>query len=214
MKKILLIFSLILSLCAGYSHAQDRHDTHRGHEVYERHGHHDRSPYLVSNNKVFYEGREIKGASAKKFEILHDGYAKDTWNVYYRGEELKGANSHSFKVLGYGYAKDTWNVYYNGRKIENANAHSFTVLSDWYAKDTWNVFYDGEKIDDAKSHSFKVLHDGYAKDTWNIYLTEERSKELNREALRCFITATPRTHGTRIISERKSIKIFCHSCSL
>ena len=170
MRKILFILTMVIGLSASLVSAQERCDRHhKDRSGYEHRGRHHRSPYFVSENKVYFDGREIKGTSASSFSILRDGYAKDTWNVYYCGVKMDGASSNSFKVLGYGYAKDTWNVYYEGSKIEGASSDSFDVLSDWYAKDTWNVYFDGKKIIGASPDSFKVLRDGYAKDTWNTY---------------------------------------------
>ena len=178
MRKILFILTMVASLSASVASAQQRCDSH--HEdrpCYEHRGRHHRSPYFVSENKVFFDDREIKGASASGFSILRDGYAKDTWSVYYCGAKMDGASSNSFKVLGYGYAKDTWNVYYDGCKIDGASSDSFDVLSDCYAKDTWNVYFDGKKINGASSDSFKVLSDGYAKDTWSVYFDAVKDRK-------------------------------------
>ena len=165
---------------------------------YEHRGRHHRSPYFVSENKVYYDGREIEGASASSLSILRSGYAKDTWNVYYCGvkwmgrqathsrywamamrktrgtsiltvAKIEGASSDSFNILSDWYAKDTWNVYFDGKKINGASPDSFKVLRDGYAKDRWNVYFDSIKIEGASPDNFNVLHDGYAKDTWNTY---------------------------------------------
>ncbi len=112
MRKILFILAMVVSLSASLASAQERCDRHHGgRRGYEHRDRHHRSPYLVSENKVYFDGIEIKGASASNFTILRDGYAKDTWNVYYCGAKIDGASGNSFKVLGYGYAKDMWIVY-------------------------------------------------------------------------------------------------------
>ena len=119
MRKILFILTMVASLSASVASAQQRCDSH--HEdrpCYEHRCRHHRSPYFVSENKVFFDGREIKGASASGFFILRDGYAKDTWSVYFDAVKIEGASPDSFKVLRDGYAKDTWNTYYFGRKID------------------------------------------------------------------------------------------------
>ena len=128
MKKIILSLILILGFLCGNTAAQSRHEGHRRHAAYERFHYHHGSPYFIADDRVFYEGHEINGASASSFEILNDGYARDTWNVYYCGGIIKSATSDSFKVLGYGYAKDIWNVYYNGVKINGATPDNFSVL--------------------------------------------------------------------------------------
>lgn len=150
MRKILFILAMVVSLSASVASAQQRCDSHHeDRSGYEHRDRHHRSPYFVSENKVFFDGREIKGASASSFLILRDGYAKDTWSVYYCGAKVDGASSNSFKVLGFGYAKDTWNVYFDGKKINGASPESFKVLRDGYAKDTWNVYFDAVKIEGA-----------------------------------------------------------------
>ncbi|ROS81185.1 hypothetical protein EEK90_13505 [Muribaculaceae bacterium Isolate-036 (Harlan)] len=170
MRKILFILAMVVSLSASVASVQQRCDSHHeDRSGYEHRDRHHRSPYFVSENKVFFDGREIKGASASSFSILRDGYAKDTWSVYYCGAKMDGASSNSFKVLGFGYAKDTWNVYFDGKKINGASPESFKVLRDGYAKDTWNVYFDAVKIEGASPDSFKLLRGGYAKDTWNTY---------------------------------------------
>ena len=115
MKKILFILAMGIGLSASLASSQERCDRRHGSRPgYEHRDRHHRSPYFVSENKGYFDGREIEGASASSFSILRDGYAKDTWNVYYCGVKMDGASSNSFKVLGYGYAKDTWNVYFDG----------------------------------------------------------------------------------------------------
>lgn len=135
----------MLGLSGSSMSAQRCHDRHHGHTRYDdRREWRHKSPYFITDNAVFFDGHEIDGASASSFTILHDGYAKDTWNVYYCGVAINGASSNSFVVLGYGYAKDTWNVYYDGIKINGASPSSFKMLGDGYAKDTWNTYYCGE----------------------------------------------------------------------
>lgn len=78
MRKILLI-AMVMILSALFASAQERCDRrHGGRPGYEHRDRHHRSPYFVSENKVYFDGREIEGASASSFSILRDGYAKDT----------------------------------------------------------------------------------------------------------------------------------------
>ena len=144
--KVLFIISIFCSLVTVKSFCQDTLDNHRWHEQNEKHDRRYHSPYLVSNDRVFFNGRRVDGATASSFAILKDGYAKDKWNVYYCGEKLKGATSNSFEALGYGYAKDKWNVYFDGEKIKGASPNGFKVLYDGYAEDKWNTYYWGRKI--------------------------------------------------------------------
>lgn len=145
MKKITLLLILVLSLTAMPADA--RGNKHRGrpdrHEQCDRR---HRPTYMVSDNAVFFDGRQVKGASAFTFKILRDGYAADAWSVYYNGRKIKGANCNTFKVLRDGYATDAWTVYYDGRKVEEASVGTFKVMRDGYARDAWTTFYEGRKI--------------------------------------------------------------------
>lgn len=52
---------------------------------------------------------------SKNDNLLGGGYVKDHWSVYYNGRELKGASASSFVYLGGGYAKDSWTVFLSWR---------------------------------------------------------------------------------------------------
>ena len=56
-------------------------------------------------------------AHVSSFEVLGDGYAKDSFHVYWRGEILDDASPSSFKVTRDGYAEDAFNTYFHGRKV-------------------------------------------------------------------------------------------------
>ncbi|WP_295729665.1 DKNYY domain-containing protein [uncultured Muribaculum sp.] len=111
-------------------------------------GRHDRCRYIVSNDKVYFNGHLVKDASAMTFKTLADGYAADAWNVYFDGRKIDGASVNSFQYLGDGYAKDNWNAYYLGAKIDGASVNSFETLGDGYAHDNWNTYYCGNRIAD------------------------------------------------------------------
>lgn len=148
MKQLFFLIIMALGLSSGVVSAQCcRNNSSCGYDRYEQEGcRRYRPQYFISGDKVFFDGREIKGVSASSFEILSDSYAKDTWTVYFLGEKIKGASSTSFQVLGYGYARDNWNVYYDGKKISGASPDSFKVLTEGYAKDNWNTYHFGRKI--------------------------------------------------------------------
>jgi hypothetical protein len=44
---------------------------------------------------------------------------------------INGAHPQSFEVLGDGYAKDTFHVYYQGDKISELMASTFVTLGKW-----------------------------------------------------------------------------------
>ena len=102
---------------------------------------------------------EIKGADAKTFNNKAD-YGKDSKNVYFEGKIVKGADTKTFEVLSndkevknsghravcYYYAKDKKNVYYQGQVINGADVKTFEVLENLYAKDKNFQYEYGEKI--------------------------------------------------------------------
>ncbi len=145
MKRITLILLIIVGF-VGCCNAQNRQHKDIDSMRPERRIHNHRPLYSVTGGRVFYDGHEVKDASAASFVILHDGYARDTWNVYFDGVKIDGASSGTFKAMRDGYARDTWNVYFDGEKIDGASPGSFKVMHDGYAKDTWNTYYWGRKI--------------------------------------------------------------------
>ena len=153
MRKALFILFVVTGLYYTNSYARERHIDPQENECCENHGcrkhSHHKPRYIISNNKVFFEGYEVEGASSINFTILKDGYAKDPWNVYYNGVKIPDASSLNFKVLKDGYSQDPWTVYFEGKKIEGASPLNFKVLRDGYAKDAWNTYYYGKKINTA-----------------------------------------------------------------
>ena len=204
MRKILFILTMVASLSASVASAQQRCDSH--HEdrpCYEHRGRHHRSPYFVSENKVFFDDREIKGASASGFSILRDGYAKDTWSVYYCGAKMDGASSNSFKVLGYGYAKDTWNVYYDGCKIDG---HPLIVLMSFpivMPKIHGMFISTARKSTERHQTVLRYSVTVTPKILGACISTQLRLKGLPLRVSRCFVTAMPRILGILTILEEK-----------
>ena len=49
-------------------------------------------------------------ASQPNRERRHGAYSKDNWTVYYEGRKVKGASAKTFKDLGEGYGKDEWKI--------------------------------------------------------------------------------------------------------
>ena len=124
MKKALFILFVVMGLYYTNSYARERHIDPQENECCENHGCRKHSPhkprYIISNNKVFFEGYEVEVASSINFTILKDGYSQDPWTVYFEGKKIEGSSPLNFKVLRDGYAKDTWNTYYYGKKINTA----------------------------------------------------------------------------------------------
>ena len=157
MKTLLINTALMLTMFAaptaattGMRHATVEHTVCTSPDHKSQKGnrwHNKRKRYFVINNKVYYNGEVVNGATASGFKILDDGYAADDFRVYYDGEKLEGATASSFKTLKDGYAADDFRVYYRGRKIEGVFASGFEVLKDGYARDNFNVYYRGRKVE-------------------------------------------------------------------
>ena len=73
-------------------------------------------------------GMSRTGISQPDRRPRRGGYTKDSWRVYYRGREVKGASASSFEGLGGGYGKDNWKVYYRGRELSGTSPASFGKL--------------------------------------------------------------------------------------
>lgn len=94
MKKTILLLTLAFACVATNASAQNRHREQMpqtANAQCERcgnlHHHHHRQPsYMVINNKVFFDGHIVAGASAANFKVLNNGYAKDAWAVCIIGE--------------------------------------------------------------------------------------------------------------------------------
>lgn len=82
--------------------------------------------YGKDKKNVYYEGKKVKNADAKTFEILGYTpeyrsmaicyfYGKDEKNIYYRGEVLKEADVKTFKVSG-AYEAEDKNYNYKGNE--------------------------------------------------------------------------------------------------
>ena len=127
MKKLILILLSVLGVLAGGSLSYGQVGMSRTGISQP-----DRKPrrggYTKDSWRVYYRGREVKGASASSFEGLGGGYGKDNWKVFYAGQEVKGASASSFEGLGGGYGKDNWKVYYRGRELSGTSPASFGKL--------------------------------------------------------------------------------------
>lgn len=153
------------------------------------------SAYSVRGNEAIYEGRVIREADAKSFQILGHGYAKDRYNVYLDGQVLRFVDPQTFRlyerdmarpnpgrpgnIVGGGhrgdyvnrptYHMDRFNVYFNGEKVQGASASSFKDLGDGYGCDSFSAYYFGKKIHGSTGSSFQVIGYGYSKDAFNVY---------------------------------------------
>lgn len=84
--------------------------------------------YAKDKNKVFYEGRVIKDASANTFEVINDeGYSKDENYVFIDFDKVIDANPKTFIYLRFPYSKDDKNVYCGTLPMSVKNIEEFKV---------------------------------------------------------------------------------------
>ncbi len=113
------------------------------------------------------------------FKVIHDFYASDSKRVYYQGKELKGAIPSSFQFLGGissisftdGYSKDSEHVYFEGEPIEEADSHSFELIknSRGYAKDKQYLYFRGIHIKNINVATIQHLESNYWADGHKLY---------------------------------------------
>lgn len=156
------------------------------------------SNYLVRGDEAIYDGKVIREADAKTFQILGQGYAKDQYNVYLDGQVLRFVDPLTFRLKEQGdayshrgterpvdnhrgdyahrptYHKDNFNVYFNGEKVKGASAQTFRDLGDGYGCDSFYAYYFGEKIAGSAGSSFKLIGHGYSKDAFNVFYNGEK----------------------------------------
>lgn len=140
----------------------------------------DDENFMTDGEKVFYVGREFKGANPNTLKRIVDNYFTDGNNVYFYTNLLQDADPKSFVVeqidRSYGISGDKYkyttdfsydkkNLYFLSNKIGDAS--TYVMLSPRYRKDKNNVFYlkkgcEGDygyniKISNADPKTFKVM---------------------------------------------------------
>lgn len=160
------------------------------------------SNYAIRGNEAVYEGKVIREADVRTFQILGQGYAKDQYNVYLDGQVLRYVDPSTFRLKErsfnhqnqpYGgpinhrgdyshhpsYHKDNFDVYFNGEKVKGASASSFKDLGDGYGCDNFSAYYFGKKIQGSSGSSFTLIGHGYSKDAFNVYFDGKKLKDVS-----------------------------------
>lgn len=74
--------------------------------------------YIISADRVTYEGKTIKGADISTFEILKAGYARDRHHAYYHGQLIHNAiGGKNFRYTMDDYASDGVHTYFKGKEV-------------------------------------------------------------------------------------------------
>ncbi len=166
MKKVILVFSLILFLILSYNLYRVFGGGRKSCFSDEMT---DDCYFLKDKFNVYYKVVEGKGSPMPSVIMV------------------KGVDTETFEVLGRYFGKDEKFVYgcfdwsdVNGRtqikcrKVENVDLESFESINDYYVRDKNNVYYlkNEDKIgviENADSSSFQVLDKSLAKDENNFY---------------------------------------------
>ena len=153
--------------------------------------------YLISGNKVFSYGTEIKGADPTSFSLIAGAYAMDEHYIYYtydvkiprevtpkimdndqylkhgeqvlyQGKVISEQASH-FEVIDEQYSKDLNYVYSYADIIKDMEPEDFKVLSPYFRKDKNQVYYFNKTIKKSDPASFKILNNIISKDHQHLY---------------------------------------------
>ena len=151
--------------------------------------------YLKTSDKVFYYGKEVRGADASSFHQVQEGQGfmadkqhvwKGDWNPRlseWEARVIEEADPQTFECLGSSYAKDSTYVWYYGRKrFKPADIQTFMVLTYGWAKDSKMAYYKGVRRKEVDPDSLEVIENGLGqdkvKDRNGIYVDGKREGTL------------------------------------
>lgn len=93
------------------------------------------SPYIISNNKVYYktagdakmlladaEPDIFKTISYSRESCEYRDYGKDDKNVYFKNIKVEGADAKTFVMLEQGYYKDKRYIYFFGKRLKDSDS--------------------------------------------------------------------------------------------
>jgi len=150
------------------------------------------SSYFKKGNDIFYNDKKLAGVRADDFQVLENGYAKDSRLVYHMGEPLPQFDATSFHVFAEQpqYIKDRNGVYQFGKLIEGADPDSFSVLGDTvgdiYTKDKNHVYcLDASILEGADPASFERMEPfPCSRDRSHVFYDCSMVKDANPETFR------------------------------
>jgi hypothetical protein len=158
--------------------------------------------FWKNDKAVYCEGRKIRGANPKTFEVIGDWWAKDDKHAYYGMYVLRKSDPTSFVRLNALYAKDK-NFAYGayGHIVKDADSETFEVIdagiptsknftfkqlgNAGYAKDKSNVYYyvatEGRPtiIKGANPQTFISLGNEYGRDDKNVFCEKKKIQGAN-----------------------------------
>ncbi len=131
--------------------------------------------YATDGTRVYFEGKLIKGADGKSFQVFGYGLGKDTSHVFAFHSILSDDPAHFIHVNG-GLFKDSKHVYVGDRIVSDDPGHltylGSTNLRSYHA-DGKGVFSGSIRIDAADAKTFKPLAHNYSMDFETVFLIDE-----------------------------------------
>lgn len=174
MKKIFLIFSLVLIFCGCEKSANKLT------KLNDYFAKDDYNVYYFFKDNI---NLKIENADTKTFEVLGNDYAKDKNNVFWQNMIIKNADIKTFEVMKdeIEYAKDKKHVYSKWIPIKNVvNSETFEFIENSiYAKDKEKVYFRAGQgdlgiVEKANPNNFKTIrldneYSHFGKDDKNLY---------------------------------------------
>ncbi|MBI1246411.1 hypothetical protein GC197_01035 [bacterium] len=137
--------------------------------------------YFRDRKRAFYESDgklcALKGSNGARFELLTDGYARDTRSGYYLGQVIRQCGrpkklltEHRGKPLPSPYIRDDQHVYYAGESLSGADLKTWQCLRRDFSKDARNVYFAGVRLPRVDVSSWRQLKGAYSRDAKNVYV--------------------------------------------
>jgi len=185
--------------------------------------------YWKDDKAVYCEGRKIRGANPKTFEVLGDSWAKDDKHAYYAMYMVAKSDPASFVRLNALYAKDK-NFAYSAFShiVKDADPETFEVLDAGiptegcfsftdpvkagYARDKDHVFYYASTVGkptivkDADCETFVSLGNEYGRDSNNVFCEKRKLQGANVSSWR-YLGYWYSTDGKKVYFENKASSI-------
>ncbi|WP_036155234.1 DKNYY domain-containing protein [Maribacter forsetii] len=181
--------------------------------------------YAINDQKVYYNGRLVRGFSSKGFKIFNRLFAGNNNKILTRYGNAKIENPKAFKVIdnglmpslftyelgGYrcGYAVDNQFAYYfdESNSTQHAikvkackNPKSLKSLSFGYAKDDTNVYLEGKKITKAKPETFEITNRNYSTDGKKIFFHRDAIESIDLKSFEILPTISHQNSPDKILN--------------
>lgn len=105
-------------------------------------------------------------------------YSRNELKVYFDGKELEGANANKFQILGEHFGTDGTRVFFGNKQIQEADPETFSgplhrnrkaCSSSYFSSDGNQLFFETRVVPNADPHTFRVLYDDVGIDKEHVY---------------------------------------------